>query len=316
MTHWLDRLKLQAVKKPRRVLLPESNDERVCEAAKRLVAERLAIPIFLSESQTHIPGCEVLDQADDWPQCLTAIEQVIEQRLAKKGEAAVAEAKADPLMHCAVALHLGYVDAAVAGAATSTGDVLRCGLRGVGLAENASLMSSSFIMDWQDKTISMGDCAVVPEPDTEQLAQIALASAKTFTSLTGQQARVALLSFSTLGSGSGESVDIVRQATDLLRQLAPDLLVEGEIQFDAAFVPEIGQRKASGSDVAGQANVFVFPDLNAGNIGYKIAERMGGARATGPILSGFAKPWMDLSRGCSVETIVNMSVIAGSLAAD
>ena len=218
----------------------------------------------------------------------------------------------DPLWHAMDLVNTGDVVGCVAGAGRPTADVLRSAIKKVGLEEGTDLVTSSFLMILSDgRAVVYADCAVVPAPDVGELAIIAQAAARTFEELTGDVARVAMLSFSTHGSAAHESVDRVRAATELVRRQAPGLAVDGELQFDAAFVPEIGTQKAPGSEVAGAANVFVFPSLDAGNIALKITERIGGATALGPLLQGLAAPVHDLSRGCSAEDIYEIAVIAG-----
>ncbi|RKY77359.1 phosphate acetyltransferase, partial [candidate division KSB1 bacterium] len=222
----------------------------------------------------------------------------------------------DPLYFGAMMLRMGEADASLAGAVNSTGDVMRAAIRCVGLAENVTAVSSSFLMivPGRDQIISFADCAVIPDPDPEQLASIAIASAKTHKSLTGVDPVVAMLSFSTYGSANHPMVDKVKEATELVREKAPDILVDGEMQADAAIIEAIGKRKAPESKVAGKANVLVFPDLNAGNIGYKLVQRLAGAEAVGPVIQGLAKPANDLSRGCSIDDIVNVAAICCLLA--
>jgi phosphotransacetylase len=217
----------------------------------------------------------------------------------------------DPAFLAAACVSAGMASAAVAGATQPTGDVLRAALQVIGLAPASRLLSSSFLLlPREGPPLAFGDCAVVPEPDEDQLADIAVATADTYASLTGRTPHVAMLSFSTHGSAEHESVRRVRSATDLVRERRPDLNVDGELQLDAALVESVALAKAQGSTVAGHANVLIFPNLAAGNIGYKIAQRLGGAEAFGPIIQGLAAPMNDLSRGCSTDDVVSVAVLS------
>ena len=221
----------------------------------------------------------------------------------------------DPLYLAPLLIKAGYADGEVAGAENATGDVLRPAFQIVKTAPNSSVVSGAFIMILEDETYGedgimvFADCAVNPNPSAKQLAEIAIASAATAKSIAKIDPKIAMLSFSTHGSGSHETVDKVVEATKIVQELAPDLQIDGEIQADAAMVESVARKKAPDSSVAGLANVLVFPTLDAGNIGYKLVQRLAGAQAIGPVLQGMAAPINDLSRGCSVDDIVNLVAI-------
>lgn len=230
---------------------------------------------------------------------------------ARKPGGDVAAGRVDPLELAVAALRCGLVDACVAGATRTTADVLRSGLRLVGLDTGVATVSSCFLMVLPTGTpVVFADCAVLPDPTAPQLADIAVAAADSYRALVGGTPRIAMLSFSTRGSAAHPAVGKVRAATELVRRRTPGTPVDGELQFDAAFVHTVGAKKAPGSPVAGQANVFVFPNLDAANIGYKITERVGGAVALGPILQGLRAPLLDLSRGCSVTDLETLAVLS------
>jgi len=289
MTDLLESWHAQAAVNPARVVLADLGDPRADAAAARLTAGGLVDVV-----------APVLDRAD--ARILTTADAAVRQGLDPD----------DPVVAAAILVRAGMADAAVAGATRPSADVLRAGLNVLGVAPGVGVVSSSILFVLPDgRVIAYGDCGVVPDPDEVQLASIAVSTARTFEALSGESARVAMLSFSTRGSARHARVDKVRNATALVGDLAPDLVVDGELQFDAAWVPEVADMKAPGSPVAGGANVFVFPDLDSGNIAYKITERLGGARALGPLLQGLDGVFHDLSRGCSADDIFDVAVIAG-----
>lgn len=322
----LESIRALASSNKKRILFPEAQtDVRVVKAAVRLHVENLAVPVLLGNKKE----IEELASKSD----LTLPED-IEVRSVSTGSDAEEKFRffkaklahknpsddqlrmmaGNPLFTAGWLLQKGDADAAVAGSVASTPDVIRAALRTVGVAEGSSIVSSSFLMEMPDgKVLTFADCAVVPYPDSDQLASIALDAGKTHQSLTGDEPIIAFLSFSTKGSAAHERVELVRNALTAAKSQNSTWKIDGEMQFDTAFVADIARRKAPESDVGGKANVYIFPNLDAGNIAYKIAERLGGATATGPILQGLSKPYMDLSRGCSVDDIVNTACVAAVL---
>jgi len=316
----LQNIKIKASRNRRTIVLPESDDERVLRAADKLLNENLVSVITLGDEEKirsdaknlklELKGIRIInpttaDKLSDFTN--------IYFNLRKKKGITIEQARQSVkqnLFFAAMMVKEGLADASVAGSVASTGNVLRAGIQCVGMKPEISIVSSFFLMIFPDFNYSFADCAVVPNPDETQLADIAIATADNYKKLIGEDPNVAMLSFSTKGSAKHESIDKVLSALSKVKQKRPDLNVDGELQFDAAIIDSIGKRKAPGSNVAGRANVFIFPDLNAGNIAYKITERLGGAVAVGPIVQGLKKPFFDLSRGCSVDDIVYTVCIA------
>jgi len=307
-----------------RIAYPDAEDIRTLKTARFVFDNDLGFPVLvgnpdgikkIAESEgISLDNIEIVN-----PSASSKLEQYSYQLFEKRKAKGMTEAQAKELMqkpiyYAGMMLENDEVQVVVGGNVSATGDIIRAAIYTVGVAPNISIVSSYFIMVFPDKLLCFADCAVNPDPTPEQLADIAITSAKNFQAVTGIKPYVAMLSFSTKGSASHPHVDKVIKATEIAREKAPDLLIDGEMQADAALIPSIGERKCKGSPVAGKANVLIFPDLDAGNIGYKLTERLAGAQAVGPIVQGLSKPYCDLSRGCSVDDMINVSCICSLMA--
>lgn len=306
----------------KRIALPEGEEERTLIASQKIKEVSVADVVLVGNKETivakaaelgvNLEGIEIVDPATS-PKKAAYVEGFYELRKSKGMTIEKAEKViSDPLYFATMMVKTGDADGMVSGAIHTTGDLLRPGLQIIKTAPGISTVSSTFVMlvpnceFGQEGMLLFSDCAVNPNPTAEQLAAIAISTADTAKALCNMEPRVAMLSFSTMGSAEHELVDKVREATRIAKELRPDLMIDGEIQLDAAIVKKVGELKAPNSPVAGKANVLIFPDLQAGNIGYKLVQRFAHAEAIGPVCQGFAKPINDLSRGCSVDDIVNV----------
>ena len=309
----LDRIHQAARANPRHIILPEGDDPRVAEAAAELTAQGLARVTLMNGPD--LPGVTALTPADA-PDLVELSAHWHQMRAAKgmTAERALEEMR-DPIRQAAMRVRLGQADGTVGGAVATTADTVRAALQIIGKAPDAGIVSSFFLMlsCGPQAPIKGGmifsDCGLVIDPDAAELAAIARSAAQSCRQVLAETPRVALLSFSTAGSASHPSLDKIHEALEMIRAAEPDLEVDGEIQFDAALDDAIRAKKAPGSRLTGRPNVFIFPDLASGNIGYKTAQRLGGLTAIGPILQGLAKPANDLSRGCTAEDVLNAALV-------
>ncbi len=320
----MENIKNAAKADVRQIILPEGTEPRIVKAAEQIVKEELATVILLGrkeeveqvakEEGVDLSGVKIID-----PETSEKLKEYANEYYELRKNKGMTEEKAyeqmkDVLYYSAMMVKMGDADGSVAGSINTTGDVLRPAFQIIKTAPGMSVVSGAFFMVLDhplmpDGLMVFADCAVNPNPDARQLAEIAVASARTTKAIAKIDPRVALLSFSSMGSASHELVDKVADATKMAKELAPELEIDGELQADAAIVEKVAKLKAPNSSTAGKANVLVFPDLQAGNIGYKLVQRFAGAEAIGPVLQGMAKPVNDLSRGCSAEDVVNLVAI-------
>lgn len=329
MSKFMEGLRDRARHTGGRIVFPEGDEPRTLEAVARLQQEGLVEPVVVGNPDDvrrevdalggNGSALEVVDpygpRREEFAELLVELRKHKGMTLEKAMERIT-----DPLMTGAMLVRKGDVGGSVAGAGRTTGDVLRAALWCVGVAPGIKTVSSAFCMvvkpfrgGSEDEILTFADAAVVPDPDPEQLAEIAEAAADARTRIVGDEPKVAFLSYSTRGSAQGPAVDKVREALALFRQRMPDVPADGEMQLDAALISDVMQKKAPDSPLGGSANVLIFPDLNSGNIGYKLVQRLAGAEAIGPIIQGLARPCNDLSRGASVQDIVDLACITALL---
>jgi phosphate acetyltransferase len=321
----LEIIREKARSRPMRIALPESEDPRTIQAASIILAGGTAAPVLIGKENIikekarglgiSISGIRIFDQSEE--KFLRDASRLFLERTRSKGigEMEARETVQSPLYAACMLVGLGMADGVVSGATHTTAESVRAYLRSFGAAQGIKTISSFFLMVLPDKSFGdegvllYSDCGVVPNPTSGQLAEIAISSNDSYRFLVGKEPRVALLSFSTKGSAKDPSIDKIREALNIVKARRADILIDGELQADAALIPRVGASKAPGSGIAGRANVLIFPDLNSGNIAYKLTERIGRAAALGPILQGVAKAANDLSRGCSASDIADVAAI-------
>ena len=317
----INALKEKIKGKGTRIVFTEGSDPRILEAAVRLHKEKVVEPVLLGNRAEiigsaqaegfDIEGIEMLDPAE-YKNMNMMVKRVVELRKGKMDEAAAREACLKTNFFGTMYVELGCADGLLGGATYSTADTVRPALQLIKTKPGNKIVSSCFIMVKGDKKLAMGDCAINIAPNEDELAEIAIETAKT-AKIFGIDPKVAMLSYSTYGSGKGEMVTLMANATKKVKEMAPDLDIDGELQFDAAVAPEVAKVKCAGSTVAGQANTFIFPEISAGNIGYKIAARLGEYEAIGPVLQGLNAPINDLSRGCNAQEVYKMALVTAAL---